>query len=113
VESFAYAAMLAFVLLVTLPLELVLGVRVYRQPRRLARTLLPVVAVFVLWDLYGISREHWGFDPAQLLGVELPGGLPVEELLFFLAVPIASIMALEAVRTVQSRRGWRLGDEGE
>ena len=39
----------------------------------------------------------------------LPGGLPLEEGLFFLAVPVCSILTLEAVRAV---RGWRVGDEG-
>ena len=44
----SYLAVLAFCLVGTLPLELWLGVRVYRQWRRLLLTLLPVVAVFVV-----------------------------------------------------------------
>jgi lycopene cyclase domain-containing protein len=100
--------MLAFCLLGTLPLELWLKVGVYRRWRRLLLTLLPVVAVFVVWDLYAIAAGHWTFDPAQTLGVDLPGGLPVEELLFFVVVPICSVLAYEAVRTV---RGWPGGDE--
>ena len=104
----AYLGVLAFCLLGTLPLELWLKVGVYRQWRRLLLTLLPVVAVFVAWDLYAIAAGHWSFDPAQTLGVELPGGLPVEELLFFLVVPVCSVLAYEAVRTVRGRPG---GDE--
>jgi lycopene cyclase domain-containing protein len=69
--------------------------------------LVPVVVVFVSWDLYAISAGHWSFDASQLLGVTLPGGLPIEELLFFLVVPTASVLALEAVRRV---RGWPVGD---
>lgn len=104
----AYLGMLAFCLVGTLPLELWLGVRVYRQPRRLALTLLPVVAVFVAWDLYAVADGQWDFDGRQTLGVVLPGHLPVEELLFFVVVPICSVLALEAVRRV---RGWPVGDE--
>ena len=104
----AYVGMLAFCLLGTLPLELWLGVRVYRQWRRLLLTLLPVVAVFVVWDLYAIAAGHWDFDPAQLLGVVLPGGIPVEELLFFVVVPTCALLAFEAVRRV---KGWPAGDE--
>ena len=103
-RSLGYVAVLAFCVVGTLPLELFLGVRVYRQWRRLALTLLPVVAVFVTWDLYAIAAGHWSFDATQLLGVTLPGGLPLEELLFFLVVPTASLLALEAVHRV---RGWR------
>ena len=104
----AYVGVLAFCLLGTLPLELWLKVGVYRRWRRLLLTLLPVVAVFVVWDLYAIAAGHWTFDPEQTLGVELPGGLPLEELLFFVVVPICSVLAYEAVRTV---RGWPGGDE--
>ena len=104
----AYLAVLAFCLLGTLPLEVWLGVRVYRQPRRLLLTLLPVVAVFYLWDVYAIAADHWSFDPAQTVGLSLPGGVPVEELLFFVVVPTCAVLAFEAVRRV---RGWPAGDE--
>ena len=100
----SYLAVLAFCLLGTLPLELWLGVRVYRRPRRLLLTLLPVVAVFYLWDVYAIAAEHWSFDPAQTVGLVLPGGVPVEELLFFVVVPTCAVLAFEAVRRV---KGWR------
>lgn len=104
----AYLAMLAFCLLGTLPLETWLGVRVWRRPRRLLLTLAPVAAVFLAWDAYAIDRGHWQFDPAQTTGVVLPLGVPLEELLFFLVVPICAVLTLEAVRTV---RAWPVGDE--
>ena len=100
----SYLAVLAFCLLGTLPLELWLGVRVYRRPRRLLLTLLPVVAVFYLWDVYAVAADHWSFDPAQTVGLVLPGGVPVEELLFFVVVPTCAVLAFEAVRRV---KGWR------
>jgi len=108
VRHLAYVGVLAFCLLGTLPLELWLGVRVYRRPRRLVLALLPVLVVFVVWDLYAVHAGHWSFDPAQTLGWTLPGGLPVEEILFFVVVPVCSVLAFEAVRTV---RGWPAGDE--
>lgn len=100
--------MLAFCVVGTLPLELVLGLGVYRRVRRLALTIAPVLVVFVAWDLYAIARDHWQFDPAQTLGVVLPGGLPLDELAFFVVVPIAAVLTLEAVHAV---RGWSTGDE--
>jgi lycopene cyclase domain-containing protein len=108
VRHLAYVGVLAFCLLGTLPLELWLGVRVYRRPRRLALTLLPVLVVFVAWDLYAVHAGHWSFDPAQTLGWTRPGGLPIEEVLFFVVVPVCSVLAFEAVRKV---RGWPAGDE--
>ncbi|HET9946195.1 MAG TPA: lycopene cyclase domain-containing protein [Actinomycetes bacterium] len=104
----SYVAVLAFCVVGTLPLELWLGVRVYRQWKRLLLTLLPVVAVFVVWDLYAISAGHWTFDEEQTTGVVLPGSLPLDELLFFVVVPTCALLSVEAVRKV---RGWPLGDE--
>ena len=104
----SYVAVLAFCVVGTLPLELWLGVRVYRQWKRLLLTLLPVVAVFVVWDLYAISAGHWSFDEEQTTGVLLPGELPLDELLFFVVVPTCALLSVEAVRKV---RGWPLGDE--
>ena len=62
-----------------------------------------VVLVFVAWDLVAIAAGHWSYDPGQLVGVTLPGRLPLEELLFFLVVPLCAILGFEAVRTVT---GW-------
>lgn len=95
-----YALVLAFIVVGSCWLELVLRTRVFRRWRRLAVTLACALTPFVLWDLYAISTGHWWFDPAQLVGVTLPGGLPVEELLFFPVVAVAGILTLEAVRSV-------------
>jgi lycopene cyclase domain-containing protein len=108
VRHLGYVAMLAFCVLGTLPLEALLHVGVYRRVRRLVLTLLPVVPVFLAWDVYAVSRAQWSFDRSQLLGPRLPGGLPLEEVAFFLVVPLAAVLTLEAVRTV---RGWTVGDE--
>jgi lycopene cyclase domain-containing protein len=108
VRSLSYLGMLAFVLVGTLPLELYLKVGVYRRWRRLLLTVLPVAPLFVVWDVYAVHRGHWHFDAAQVLAPRLPGGLPLEELLFFLVVPVAAVLTLEAVRVV---RGWDVGDE--
>lgn len=94
---YEYLALLAACLLVTAPLELVLGVRVYRQAKRLALTLGCVGVVFVTWDLVGARLGHWGYHPDRIVGVSVLG-LPLEEYLFFLVVPLCGILAYEAVR---------------
>lgn len=98
--------MLAACVVVTLPLELILGARVYRRPRRLLLTLLPVLAVFVPWDVIAIASRQWTYH--RLTGLRL-GNLPVEEVAFFVVVPICSVLTLEAVR--RRRAHWRVGDE--
>jgi lycopene cyclase domain-containing protein len=100
VRHLTYLAVLAGCLGAALWLEPVLRVGVLRQWRRLLLTLLPVVAIFVAWDLAAIAAGHWTFDPEQTTGVVLPGGLPIDELLFFVVVPVCAVLGFEAVRKV-------------
>ncbi len=94
-----YLGVLAGCLAVTAPLEATLGVRVYRRPRRWLAAVAPVAAAFTAWDVAAFRAGWWDVDPGQTCGAELPGGLPLEEGLFFLVVPTCALLALEAVRT--------------
>jgi lycopene cyclase domain-containing protein len=105
VRHLTYLAVLVGCLAGALWLEPVLRVGVLRRWRRLLLTLLPVGAVFLAWDAAAIAAGHWTFDPGQVTGVRLPGRIPLEELLFFLAIPVCAILGFEAVRQVLARRG--------
>lgn len=105
-----YLALMAACLVVTLPLEIVFRARVYRRPIRLALALLPTVAVFVAWDVLGILRDHWSYSPRFTTGIML-GPMPLEELVFFLVIPVCALLTYEAVGTVLRRfRGDKEGD---
>jgi lycopene cyclase domain-containing protein len=110
VGQLTYLGLLAGCLVVTAPLELVLRVRVYARWRRLLLAILPEFTVFVVWVLYAIAQGHWDYSGTRTIGVRLPGGIPVEEVLFFVVVPICSVLALEAVRKVT---GWNAGYPAE
>lgn len=107
-SQLSYLAVLAGCLVATLWLELALRTRVYRRWLRLLLTVVPVVLVFGFWDVFAIASGHWTFDSNQTSGVLLPGRLPIDEVLFFVAIPICSILTFEAVRSV---KGWPAGDE--
>ncbi len=106
-DTWQYLALMAGCLAITLPLEFVPGVRVYRDPARVAIALVPVVVVFVVWDLVGIARGHWDFNERFVTGWQL-GPLPVEELVFFVVIPLCTVLTYEAVgsvlRLLRSRR---------
>jgi lycopene cyclase domain-containing protein len=87
-------------LVVTLPLELVIGARVYRSPRRLLRALVVPFLLFSAWDVVAIERGHWWFSPTYTTGWALPGDLPIEELVFFVAIPLCTLLTFEAVRKI-------------
>ncbi|MGW4393801.1 lycopene cyclase domain-containing protein [Amycolatopsis nivea] len=92
-----YLLVLAACVLVTLPLEFA-GARVYRQPRRLVRSILPVGAVFLVWDAVAIAAGAWDFAPAFVSGILLPFSVPLEEVLFFVVVPVCGVLTYESVQ---------------
>ena len=49
------------------------------------------------------------FDKEQIIGVFGPLNIPLEEYLFFIIIPLAAIMTIEAVRAV--KKHWIIGDE--
>jgi lycopene cyclase domain-containing protein len=108
VRHLVYLAVLAGCLLGTAWLEVAVRTRVYRRWLRLLLTLSPVLVVFFGWDVYAVAHGHWTFDQARTTGWLVPGSVPVEEVLFFLVVPVCAVLAYEAVRSV---RGWPGGDE--
>lgn len=99
----AYAAMLAFCLVGTLPLEWLFDLGVLRQVRRLVLSIAPVFVVFVVWDVLATHAGHWMFDASQTLPVRILG-LPLEELGFFVVIPLAGLLTYEAVGVVMARR---------
>jgi lycopene cyclase domain-containing protein len=101
-----YLGLLVGCLVVTAPLEPVLRIRVYARWRRLLLAVVPEFVVFLAWVLYAIAQGHWDYDGDLTLGLRLPGGIPVEEVLFFLVVPLCSVLAFEAVQKVT---GWNAG----
>ncbi len=109
----SYVAVLALVILGSIWIEVFLCSRVLRRPKRLLFTILPVLVPFLIWDAYAISQGHWYFDESRILGFYLPGEIPLDELLFFIVIPFASILTLEAVRSVKGTksRRWLAGDE--
>jgi lycopene cyclase domain-containing protein len=85
---------------ITLPLELFLGARVYRRPRRLAIVLLVVVALFLVWDAIAIARDHWQYSRTFTTGWHLPFGVPIEELAFFVVIPLCTLLTYETVNAL-------------
>ena len=107
--KWSYIAMLAFTICGSFWLEIALKVKVLVRFKRVAISILPIAALFIIWDAYAISRGDWYFDSKKILGIFGPWEIPLEEFLFFAIIPIAAIMTIEAVRTV--KKHWVVGDE--
>jgi lycopene cyclase domain-containing protein len=102
-RHWAYVAMLAFCLAGTLPLVPAFGLRTLRQPRRLVLTIVLAGSPFLVWDLYATRTGQWRFDAAQTLPWRL-AGLPLEEVAFFVVIPLATVLTYEAVRAGRQRQ---------
>ena len=68
----------------------------YRQWKYLLPSILIVGAVFILFDIYFTKLGVWGFNPLHHSKI-LIFNLPLEEWLFFIIVPYASIFLHESV----------------
>lgn len=93
----SYMAMLGFVVVASFWLEFAFGLRVLRDPIRLVKTIALSTPVFIAWDAFAIANEHWFFAPSLTLGIFGPFGIPLEEYLFFVIVPIAGLLSYEGV----------------
>lgn len=52
---------------------------------------------FITWDILFTNQGVWGFNSSYLIGLYL-FNLPIEEILFFITVPFASIFIYECVK---------------
>jgi lycopene cyclase domain-containing protein len=100
-DKWQYLLLLGVCLLITLPLEF-LGEGIYRQPIRLLRALAPVLAVFLVWDAIAIAADVWHYNPRYVSGITVPF-MPLEELLFFIVIPICGLLTWNAVTGILAR----------
>lgn len=101
-RQWSYVAMLAFCLAGTLPLVPAFRLTVLQQRRRLTLTVLAAGTPFLLWDLYATAAGHWHFDAAQTLPTRV-AGLPLEEVAFFVVIPLVAVLTYEGVAAVRDR----------
>ncbi len=99
-DPYQYILLMAACLALTLPLEFVFAARVYRRPLRMLQAVSVTVIVFSIWDIIAIQAGLWSYSERFTSGVVLPFGLPLEELLFFIAIPLCGLLTYEAVGTV-------------
>lgn len=69
----------------------------YKQWKHVVPSILLVALVYIIFDVNYTTRGIWGFNPDYLSGNYL-FNLPLEEILFFVVIPYASIFLHESIR---------------
>lgn len=68
----------------------------YKKFWALFSAIILVGTFFILWDVWYTEMNVWGFNPMHLQGIYL-FNLPIEELMFFVAIPFACLFTYEVM----------------
>lgn len=68
----------------------------YKSWKYVLPSIIAVAAVYIAVDVYFTKMSYWGFNPNYLSGIYF-FHLPIEEILFFVVVPYASIFLHESI----------------
>ena len=79
-----------FTILFPLALSFDKKVAFYKSWGRLFLSIIIMSMIFIPWDIMFTESGIWGFNPTYLSGIYF-FNLPIEECLFFLTVPFASV----------------------
>lgn len=93
----SYLAVIAFVTICALGINLGFGLRIGKRWRELILTESAIVIIYLSWDTWAIAKKNWFFDTHQIVNINVLPKVPLEELLFFIVVPLTIILSYQAL----------------
>ena len=65
--------------------------------------ILPVAVVFLVWDAIAIAAGVWTYNSAYVTGIDRTADIPIEEVLFFVVIPLCGLLTYNAVSAILDR----------
>ncbi len=96
-SHFSYLAVLGFVTVCAVGINLGFRLHIGKYWRELLITQFAIVVIYLSWDTWAIAKKNWFFDTHQILNINVLPKVPVEELLFFIVVPLTTILSYQAL----------------
>lgn len=103
--QYTYAGLLLATISIPLALSFDKKVRFYTNWKYIFPAILVTAVVFLMWDVRFTEAEIWSFNLDYVTGYGYMG-LPVEEWLFFLCIPYASLFIYEVLKTYLPKFEW-------
>lgn len=96
--------MLILILSGVIPLVLSLypPLNFYRNIKALLYSIVLIVLIFGVWDIFATFRGHWHFNPKHVWSLRIVN-LPVEEVLFFVVIPFCCILTWELLNYIREK----------
>jgi lycopene beta-cyclase len=104
VDRYQYFLVLAACLLITLPLEFVFRARVWARFGKYLQALALPFLLFNAVNEWAILRRLWRYSSTYTTGWRVPRQYPVEEIAFFVVIPLCAVLTFETARNVYEGR---------
>lgn len=102
-----YIGVLLFIGLCALGVGIGFRLKIPRFWRTFLYTDLTLLAIYLAWDIWAIYKRNWYFDKTQILDLYLIPRVPIEEVLFFVVVPLTTVMSYKALAKITKWDGKR------
>ena len=95
--QFNYLMVLGFIGACAIFVNFGFRLRISRKWKLFLLTDAVILAIYLAWDFWAVSKGSWYFDPEQVIGLYIFSRLPIEEILFFIIVPLMVVLTYLAL----------------
>ncbi len=95
--QFQYLMVLAFIGSCAVFVNFGFKLRISSKWKLFLMTDVVILLIYLAWDFWAVSKGSWYFDREQTVGLYLFSRLPIEEVLFFIIVPLMVVLTYLAL----------------